>query len=139
MKTLLTALTTFGACTVTRWYLDSPHREEKEYADGRVRMTALRNEGAAFGLKIPRNALLSLSGAVMGTFWMERKRHPLGAGLVLGGGLSNLTERLRHGKVYDYIRFPKAPEPVNRYVYNLADLTIAAGGILWTLGKKRRS
>ena len=136
MKTLLSAITTFGACTAARWYLDSPRREDKEYADGRVCMTSLRNEGAAFGLKVPRNVLLSLSGAVLGTFWMERKRNPLGAGLVLGGGLSNLTERLRHGKVYDYVRFPKAPEPVNRYVYNLADFAIAVGGVLWLCKKK---
>ena len=137
MKALLSTIGTLGACTAARWYLDSPHRKEKEYAGGRVRMTALWNEGAAFGLKIPRNVLLSLSGAVLGTLWMERKRHPLGAGLVLGGGLSNLAERVRHGKVYDYLRFPKAPKPANRYVYNLADLAILTGGILWMCGKKK--
>ena len=138
MKTLVTALTTFSACTAARWYQDSPHRGDKEYANGRIRMTALRNEGAAFGLKIPRNVLLSLSGAVLGTLWIERKRHPVGAGLALGGGLSNLAERLRHGRVYDYVRFPKAPKPANRYVYNLADFAIAAGGVLWTLGRKKK-
>ena len=137
MKTLLTAIGTLSACTATRWYLDSPRRKETECANGRIRLTALWNEGAAFGLKIPKSALLSLSGAVLGTFWMERKRHPLGAGLVLGGGLSNFAERIRHGRVYDYIRFPKAPDPVNRYVYNLADLAILAGGILWATGKKK--
>ena len=57
--------------------------------------------------------------------------------LVLGGGLSNLLERLRHGKVYDYLAFPKAPKPVNRYVYNLADIAILIGGLLWSGGKKR--
>lgn len=138
MKTLLTAITTFSACTAARWYLDSPHRGDKEYANGRIRMTALWNEGAAFGLKIPRNVLLSLSGAVLGTLWVERKRHPFGAGLALGGGLSNLAERLCHGRVYDYVRFPKAPKPANRYVYNLADFAIAAGGVLWTLGRKKK-
>ena len=137
MVMILTAAGVLALCAAARWYLDSPHRKEKEYAGGRVRMTALWNEGAAFGLKIPRNVLLSLSGAVLGTLWMERKRHPLGAGLVLGGGLSNLAERVRHGKVYDYLRFPKAPKPVNRYVYNLADLAILTGGILWMCGKKK--
>lgn len=137
MKTLLTAIGTLSACTAARWYLDSPHRKDQECAKGRIRLTALWNEGAAFGQKIPKNVLLSLSGAVLGTFWMERKRHPLGAGLVLGGGLSNFAERIRHGKVYDYIRFPKAPDPVNRYVYNLADLAILTGGILWAKGKKK--
>ncbi len=137
MKTLLTAIGTLSACTATRWFLDSPHRKEKRCAGDRVRLTALWNEGAAFGLKIPKSVLLSLSGAVLGTFWMERKRHPVGAGLVLGGGFSNLLERLRHGKVYDYLSFPKAPKPVNRYVYNLADAAILVGGLLWSGGKKR--
>jgi len=137
MKTLLSAIGTLSACTAARWYLDHPRRKEKECAGGRVRLTALWNDGAAFGLKIPRTVLLSLSGAVLGTLWMERKRHPLGAGLVLGGGLSNLAERVCHGKVYDYLRFPKAPKPVNRYVYNLADLAILTGGILWMCGKKK--
>lgn len=137
MKTLLTAIGTLSACTTARWFLDNPRRKEKRCAGDRVRLTALWNEGAAFGLKIPKSVLLSLSGAVLGIFWMERKRHPVGAGLVLGGGLSNLLERIRHGKVYDYFSFPKAPKPVNRYVYNLADLAILVGGLLWSGGKKR--
>ena len=137
MLTVLTALTTLGGCTAARWYLNRTSRRDSEYAGGRVKLRSLWNEGAAFGLKIPRKVLLSLSGAVLGTLWMERKRHPVGAGLALGGGLSNLAERLRHGKVYDYVRFPKAPKSANRYVYNLADFAIAAGGVLWTLGKKK--
>lgn len=137
MKTLLTAIGTLSACTTARWFLDNPRRKEKRCAGDRVRLTALWNEGAAFGLKIPKSVLLSLSGAVLGIFWMERKRHPVGAGLVMGGGLSNLLERIRHGKVYDYFSFPKAPKPVNRYVYNLADLAILVGGLLWSGGKKR--
>ena len=64
MKTLLTAIGTLSACTATRWFLDSPHRKEKRCAGDRVRLTALWNEGAAFGLKIPKSVLLSLSGAV---------------------------------------------------------------------------
>ena len=137
MKTLLTAIGTLSACTTARWFLDNPRRKEKRCAGDRVRLTALWNEGAAFGLKIPKSVLLSLSGAVLGIFWMERKRHPVGAGLVLGGGLSNLLERIRHGKVYDYFSFPKAPKPVNRYVYNLADVAILVGGLHWSGGKKR--
>ena len=137
MKTLLSALGTLGACTAARWYLDSPHRKETEAIGGHVRLTKLWNGEAAFGLKIPRTVLLPLSAAALGAFWLERRRHPFGAGLVLGGGLSNLAERLCCGRVYDYVRFPKAPKPINRYVYNLADFAIAAGGVLWLLGKKK--
>ena len=58
-------------------------------------------------------------------------------GLVLGGGLSNLLERLLHGKVYDYIQFPKAPGKLKRHVYNLADFAILLGGISLLFRKKK--
>ena len=67
-----------------------------------------------------------------------RKRAPAAAGLILGGGLSNLWERLRHGWVYDYLRFPKAPGPLGRYVYNLADLVLFLGAAGLLLGRRRR-
>jgi len=95
-----------------------------------VRITALWNEKGAFGLNISRNMLMSLSGAALGTVWTQRRRNPIGAGLILGGGTSNLLERMRHGEIYDYIRFPKLPKPINRYVYNLADFAIFAGVVM---------
>ena len=67
-------------------------------------------------------------------------RNPAAAGLVLGGGLSNFWERLRRGRVYDYLRFPGAPGPLGRYVYNLADLAVflgAAGLLLGGLHRRR--
>ena len=67
-----------------------------------------------------------------------RRRAPAAAGLVLGGGLSNLWERLRYGRVYDYLRFPKAPGPLGRYVYNLADLALFLGAAELLLGRRRR-
>ena len=65
-------------------------------------------------------------------------RAPAAAGLVLGGGLSNLWERLRYGRVYDYLRFPRVPGPLGRYVYNLADLALFLGAAGLLLGRRRR-
>ena len=62
----------------------------------------------------------------------------VGAGLLLGGGLSNLWERLRHGRVLDYLRVPKAPGMLKRYTYNLADLAIFLGAALLVLRRRRR-
>ena len=67
-----------------------------------------------------------------------RKDSRLGCGLLLGGGISNLWERVRHGSVYDYVRFPKAPEPVRRYVFNLEDFSIFLGEAKILLGKRRK-
>ena len=79
----------------------------------------------------------AVSAALLGVLWARRKEHPVSTGLVLGGGLSNLLERLRQGKVYDYVQFPKAPGRWSRYVYNLADFAIILGGIGFMFRKKR--
>ena len=137
MRTVLTGLATFGACNAARWYLDREDRRDETFAGGHIKLTKLWNEGAAFDLKISRNVILSISGAVLGTLWMTRRRSPLGAGLALGGGLSNLVERLMQEKVYDYVRFPKAPGKLKKYVFNLADLAIFAGVIAWAFGRDK--
>ena len=136
MRTILTGLATFGACRAVRKYLDRPDRSDAEYAGGHVKLTKLWNEGAAFGLGIRPEILPGLSAAVLGAVWLVRKQRPLGAGLAIGGGLSNLTERLLDGKVYDYVKFPKAPGAMKRYVYNLADFAIFTGGVLLALRNK---
>lgn len=138
MRTVLTGLTTFGTCTAARWYLDRSSRRDAECAGGHVKLTKLWNDGAAFGLGIRAEILPALSAAAMGLIWLQRKKSPVGAGLVIGGGLSNLAERLRRGKVYDYVQFPKAPGRLKRYVFNLADFAIFAGGVALAVGTKKK-
>lgn len=130
MITLLTAALTLTACTLARWYLERPGRRERSALGGRIKLTALWNRGAAFGLPLGREVLMVLSALVLGVTVLFRRRSPFGAGLVLGGGLSNLWERLRYGKVLDYLRFPAAPGKLKKYVYNLADLSLFLGA-LW--------
>lgn len=139
MTTLLIAALTLAACTAARWYLERPGRRERSAFGRRVKLTALWNKGAAFGLPLGREVLIVLSTlalAATALFW--RRRNPLGAGLVLGGGISNLWERLRHGKVLDYLRFPAAPGKLGKYVYNLADLALFLGALLLALFPRRR-
>ena len=139
MLTVLTALTTLGGCTAARWYLDRTSRRDSEYAGGRVRLRSLWNEGAAFSLHSRFGAVIAASFAALGALWTQRKRAPVGVGLILGGGLSNLLERLRQGKVYDYVQFPKAPGRLKQYIFNLADFAILLGGLCLSLRKKKRS
>lgn len=138
MLTILTALAALSACTAARWYLDRTSRRESEYAGGRLRLRAMWNGGAAFGLPIRKAALPAASLAALGMLWTQRRRSPVGVGLSLGGGLSNLLERLRRGSVYDYIQFPKAPGRLKRYVFNLADFAILLGGVCLALRRKKR-
>ncbi len=138
MKTLVTAAAVFGSCTALRWYLDRTSRREADFCGGRVRLTDLRNRGAAFGLPLPAKLIEGASAAALGAVWTARRRHPLGAGLVLGGGASNLWERVRHGAVCDYVQFPRLPEPWDWYVYNLADFAILLGGAGLAAGRRRK-
>lgn len=145
MLSEMTALAACSACAAARVYLNRhpvharSSRRDADYWGGRVRLKPLWNEGAAFGLPIPRRALPLASAAALGLLWATgRKRCPVGTGLILGGGLSNLWERLREGRVYDYLQFPRAPKPLDRYVYNLADLCVSAGGAWRLLGRGGR-
>lgn len=138
MLTIITALAALACCTAARWYLDRTSRRETEHAGGRIRLRAMRNGGAAFDLPIRKEALPAVSTAALGMLWTQRRRSPVGVGLALGGGVSNLLERLRRGSVYDYLQFPQAPGRLKRYVFNLADLAILLGGLALALRRKRR-
>lgn len=138
MLTIITALAALGACASARWYLDRTSRRETECAGGRIRLRSVRNGGAAFGLPIGKKLLPGAALAALGMLWAQRRRSPFGVGLALGGGVSNLLERLHRGSVYDYIQFPRAPGQLKRYVFNLADFAILLGGLSLALRRKRR-
>ena len=104
-------------------------------AGGVIQFKPLWNRGAAFGLPVGRRAVAALSVLGVTCGRRLRGRHPVGAGQLLGRAASNLWERLCHGRVFDYVHFPKAPGPLRHYVFNLADFAILAG-VLALLRKK---
>lgn len=136
--TLFTTLAAWSGCTAARLYLDRTSRRDEDLLGGRVRLRSMWNEGAAFSLPIPAETLPLGSAAALALLWTRRRRCPLGTGLILGGGLSNLQERLTEGRVYDYLQFPRAPRPLDRYVFNLADLCVLAGGALCVARDRKR-
>lgn len=137
MLTLCIAAAVLAACAGLRWFLNRPERKDAFSWGGRIRLTALWNDGAAFSLPLKRKLVTALSILILPLVWVFRRRSPIGAGLALGGGLSNLWERLRRGAVYDYVQFPKLPK-LGRYVWNLADLAILIGGLLLALLERKK-
>ena len=127
MLTLFTAAAVLAACACLRQLLNRPERTDAYFWKG----------GAAFGLPLKRTLVTALSILILPLVWVFRRRSPIGAGLALGGGLSNLWERLRRGAVYDYVQFPKLPK-IGRYVWNLADLAILIGGLLLALLERKK-
>lgn len=121
----------------------------KDICGGRVRLERLHNHGTAGGrLKGHMPAIAGVSGLVTGgcaayflrLLWKEgRTLEKTGFAFLVGGALSNLYERCKNGYVVDYIRFRLPGGRLGRLVYNLADLFIAAGALMITLGRKEET
>jgi signal peptidase II len=104
--------------------------------DGLVTFRLIRNPGAAFGLGVGVTIVFTVISAIVVAAILRTSRR-LGSlpwaitlGLLLGGALGNLTDRVvRHpspfqGHVIDFIELPGWP------IFNLADSFICAAGAM---------
>jgi signal peptidase II len=95
------------------------------------------NRGVSFGLlradsDIVRWGLVALSFAISAVFisWLrgaERRITAVALGLVVGGALGNVIDRIRFGAVADFLDFNGLWFP---WVFNVADAAITVGAIL---------
>ena len=103
--------------------------------EGVLHLTYVRNPGAAFGLLTGRTFFLTVITVLMvgGILWWyhsSRERHllnPLAAGLLVGGALGNLADRIATGQVTDFFDLQVWP------VFNVADIAIVVGSLLLAL------
>lgn len=101
---------------------------------GILALRGTRNTGIAFGLLAGRSLLLPiLAAAVLCTAIVLflrgkrlRKTVQYGLGLLLGGALGNLADRILLGYVIDFID----PVFLNWFVFNLADAGVTCGAAL---------
>lgn len=101
-------------------------------AEGFFRITYTYNTGALFGLFPNQTFILTIASFVGIAFLFFYYRvHPfpgilmrLSLGLQLGGAIGNLTDRVRLGRVTDFIDVGPWP------VFNLADSSIVVGLII---------
>ncbi|MFZ1153520.1 MAG: signal peptidase II [Solirubrobacteraceae bacterium] len=91
-----------------------------------------RNQGVAFGFLPGRHLAVSLLvGAALLVLIIYFSRHLskpliwLPTGMLLGGALGNILDRLRAGSVTDFVKFPLGWPP-----FNLADASITLGVLL---------
>ncbi len=98
---------------------------------GPVELTLSHNTGVAFGLAGGAGAKLvlvtALALAVIGYLFARNPLRPgmwLAVGLLAGGALGNLLDRLRHDAVTDFIAVGSWPP------FNLADVSITLGVLL---------
>lgn len=98
-------------------------------------LTYIRNPGAAFGLFAHQTAFFIAATLVVITLVLVAARRipedrwllKISMGLILGGAVGNLIDRLRSGLVVDFLDFRVWP------VFNLADSAIVIGACLLVL------
>jgi signal peptidase II len=115
--------------------------EERKLLPG-IQLVYTRNHGVAFGF-LPGNqvavtiliALALVALVVYFTLHIARPLLWLPTGMIAGGALGNILDRVRHGSVTDFIKLPLGWPP-----FNLADASITIGVlILFVLVDRSRS
>ncbi len=96
------------------------------------------NRGVSFGLlraneDLARWGLVALSFVISGVFlwWLkgaERRLTAIALGLVIGGALGNVVDRIRFGAVADFLDFNGLG--FFPWVFNVADAAITVGAVL---------
>jgi signal peptidase II len=111
---------------------------------GPVRLAYTTNSGGAFGIgqRAPLLFAVATVAVAAGIVWvsrhLERPLVALGLGLLLGGALGNLTDRLARGegfldgKVVDFVDLRVWP------VFNVADSAIVIGALLLLIAALQR-
>lgn len=101
---------------------------------GPVGFTLTHNEGVSWGLASGAGApLILLTVAALGVVAYIFSRDPtrkgmwVAVGLVIGGALGNLIDRVRSGAVTDFVVLPPWPP------FNVADVAITFGVVLLVL------
>lgn len=101
-----------------------------------ISLRLIRNPGAAFGLGVNLTVLftaitvLVVAGVLASSRRLGSRRWALTLGLLLGGALGNLTDRLARspgfpsGHVIDFVAIPGWP------IFNVADLSVCVAGVL---------
>jgi signal peptidase II len=115
------------------------HHEPIEVIGDLLKFDAIRNAGAAFGIGEAFTVIFTIIAAsvIVVIVRLARKLYSLpwaiALGLLLGGALGNLTDRIFRspgvfrGAVVDFIA------PAHFAVFNLADSAIVCGGVLIVL------
>jgi signal peptidase II len=105
--------------------------EERKVLPG-VQLVDTRNRGVAFGF-FPGNhvavtVLIALAVLVLLGYFASHATRALiwlPTGMIAGGALGNVLDRLRHGSVTDFIKLPLGWPP-----FNLADSSITIGVLI---------
>ena len=125
----------FGA---KKWVEENlPLNRNKEIVKNRLYFRHIKNSGIAYNrFSGKRNGILLFTGSLLAYYSIafllalagkKERKYAMPLALVLGGGFGNFVERVRKGKVTDFIFIPV--EGKNAPIFNLADVAVWIGGI----------
>ena len=110
--------------------------DSKRFIPGIIKFVHVRNKGVAFGFLSGGGTLVLIFtalalGALLVYFILRPTRRGLWVptGLLIGGAIGNLIDRIAHHAVTDFIKLPAWP------AFNVADMAITFGvlSLLWVL------
>ena len=113
------------------WVTGALERGERRDLLPLVDLVNTRNTGVAFGLLEGSGALVGiavgLAVAALVVFFARNAQRPalwLPVGMLLGGAVGNVIDRLREGAVIDFLKLPAWP------AFNVADAAITVGVVV---------
>jgi signal peptidase II len=147
----LTALITFALDQASKWlvvqYLNLLERGEIDVIPPLLNLRMAWNEGVNFGLfsnsaDIMRWVLIAVAVGISGwvLWWVRQEKAGrwamISAGLLVGGALGNVIDRVIYGAVADFLNMSCCGIE-NPYSFNIADIAIFAGalGLVLFMGK----
>jgi len=150
-RTLSIATAVFLIDRITKWivveYLDLATRQFIPVAPPYLNLTMAWNTGINFGLfggdtEIMRYLLIVVALVIVaGVLIWARKRSgwliPLAAGVLIGGALGNVLDRVIYGAVADFLNTSCCGFR-NPFAFNIADIAIFSGAILLILFGERK-
>jgi signal peptidase II len=108
--------------------------EEREIVGGVVKLVNVRNTGVAFGQLqdggVIVSVVIALAVSALLVYFARHATRPwiwLPTGLLLGGALGNIVDRISEGAVVDFLKLPHWP------AFNVADSAITVGVIVLLL------
>lgn len=109
--------------------------EERSFIPHVLSITHIRNSGAAWSIMEGRTWFLVLLPVLMiaaALWFMYRSRNGsrlalISLGLVVGGGIGNLIDRVRMHEVIDYLKCELFDFPI----FNFADVCVVVGAIMF--------
>ena len=139
MKPYLTAILIVVADRISKWIVIhnmQPGESIRLIGENLLRFTYVQNPGIAFGIRIIPGSFLAvfsiITSLILIVILYQQRRQltwmSFSLGLILGGAIGNVIDRLKYGEVIDFIDVDFPNLIMARWpVFNIADSAVTIG------------